>query len=126
MPYPTLSYANGPGFYNTYTESGQRWNYSADGTNFSDANLAYMAMVPMDDETHGGDDVGVFASGPWAHLFTGNYEQNNIPVAMAYAARIGMYAEAGDPKCSAATALAPMVVAMVVCECLVVAVRLMV
>lgn len=42
----------------------------------------------MNSETHGGDDVMVFARGPWAHLFTGNYEQNAIPVAMAKAAGI--------------------------------------
>lgn len=28
----------------------------------------------------------VFARGPWAHLFTGNFEQNRIPLAMAMAA----------------------------------------
>lgn len=42
----------------------------------------------MDGETHGGDDVMVFARGPWAHLFTGNFEQNEIPIAMAMAAGI--------------------------------------
>lgn len=45
--------------------------------------------VPLDSETHGGDDVAVFASGPWAHLFSGAYEQNFIPHAMGYAACIG-------------------------------------
>lgn len=40
-------------------------------------------------ETHAGDDVGVFASGPWANLFTGVLEQNVIPHFMAYAACIG-------------------------------------
>lgn len=30
----------------------------------------------------------VFARGPWAHLFIGNYEQNTIPIAMAIAAGI--------------------------------------
>lgn len=45
-------------------------------------------MVDLDIETHGGDDVMVFARGPWAHLFIGNYEQNEIPVALAMAAGI--------------------------------------
>lgn len=49
----------------------------------------YPATVPLKEATHGGDDVAVFASGPWAHLFTGTYEQNYIPHAMAYAACIG-------------------------------------
>lgn len=92
LAYPTLSYANGPGFYNTYTETGARHDLRAT-TDFTDPDLEYVSMSPMDDEKHGGDDVGVYASGPWSHLFTGNYEQNNIPVAMAFAARIGAYAE---------------------------------
>lgn len=46
-------------------------------------------MVPKEYETHGGDDVAVFASGPWSHLFSGTYEQNFIPIAEAYAAKIG-------------------------------------
>lgn len=46
-------------------------------------------MVPKEYESHGGDDVPVYASGPWAHLFSGNYEQNYIPLAEAYAAHIG-------------------------------------
>jgi len=32
--------------------------------------------------------VIVFARGPWAHLFTGTFEQNEIPLAMAFAAGI--------------------------------------
>lgn len=45
-------------------------------------------MVPLDSETHGGDDVGVFALGPQQQLFTGVYEQNSIPYIMSYAACI--------------------------------------
>lgn len=53
-------------------------------------------MVPRDSETHSGDDVGVYASGPWSHLFVGNYEQNIIPVAMAFASKIGPYSDKDD------------------------------
>lgn len=106
LPYPTISYANGNGFSNTYDLTGARQDLS--NTNFSDPYLRYMAMVALDSEAHGGDDVGVYASGPWSHLFTGNYEQNNIPVAMAYAARIGPYAStqgacSGAPKLTTST-----------------------
>lgn len=58
-----------------------------------------MATAPRNSETHGGDDVGVYASGPWSHLFIGSYEQSNIPVAMAYAAKIGPYVEETEPTC---------------------------
>lgn len=87
------------GFYNTYDETGVRQNMTA--TNFTDPNLEYMAMVGLELDGHGGDDVGVYASGPWSHLFTGNYEQNNIPVAMAYAAQIGPY-DSAKRTCSGA------------------------
>ena len=53
------------------------------------SNYTYPSLVPIARETHGGDDVAVFAKGPWAHLFSGNYEQNFIPHAIAYAACIG-------------------------------------
>lgn len=53
-----------------------------------DVNYQYPSLVEMPKETHGGDDVMVFARGPWAHLFTGNFEQNEIPLAMAFAAGI--------------------------------------
>lgn len=46
-------------------------------------------MVPLNDETHGGDDVAIFAHGPWAQLFTGVNEQNMIPHMMAYASCVG-------------------------------------
>lgn len=51
-------------------------------------NYKYPSLVDLEFETHGGDDVVVFAKGPWAHLFTGNMEQNEIPLAMALAAGI--------------------------------------
>lgn len=38
---------------------------------------------------HGGDDVSVYAKGPYSHLFTGSMEQNEIPHKMAYALCIG-------------------------------------
>ena len=43
----------------------------------------------MKQETHGGEDVAVYAHGPMAHLFTGVYEQNYIAHAMAYASCVG-------------------------------------
>lgn len=58
----------------------------------------YPKMVDLKDETHGGEDVMVFARGPWAHLFSGNYEQNIIPLTMGFAAGVGPAAGvAGGP-----------------------------
>lgn len=54
-----------------------------------DITLEYPATAPLDSETHSGEEVGIFASGPWAHLFTGVLEQNVIPHAMAFASCVG-------------------------------------
>ncbi|XP_065208766.1 alkaline phosphatase-like isoform X2 [Planococcus citri] len=86
LPYSTLSYANGLG-YRKESFLGGRYNLDKDDTNNKD--YRFPAMVPKKKETHGGEDVAVYARGPWAHLFTGNYEQNYIPIAEAYAAQIG-------------------------------------
>ena len=45
--------------------------------------------MPRRWDTHGGEDVPVYAHGPMAHLFRGVLEQTYIPHAMAYAACIG-------------------------------------
>ena len=42
--------------------------------------------MPLEEsETHAGDDVGIYAQGPWAHLFHGVIEQNLIYHVMANA-----------------------------------------
>uniref|UniRef100_A0A8W7PUE2 alkaline phosphatase n=1 Tax=Anopheles coluzzii TaxID=1518534 RepID=A0A8W7PUE2_ANOCL len=62
----------------------------------SKSNFVFPAMLPKDSETHGGEDVAVYASGPWSHLFTGSYEQNVLPHMMAYASCIGRGMKACD------------------------------
>ena len=85
----TISYANGLGFYKHVDEAkGTRANVREMEDAGAD-DFRFPAMLPVDLETHGGEDVAVYASGPWAHLFTGSYEQNVIPHMMAYAACIG-------------------------------------
>lgn len=84
MPYTTLAYANGP-------NSGKpRTNFTEEET----TNLFYaqQAVFPKWLETHGGEDVGVYATGAWAHLFSGVHDQTYIPHVMAYAACIGNFA----------------------------------
>ncbi|XP_038220662.1 membrane-bound alkaline phosphatase-like [Zerene cesonia] len=85
LPYTTLSYANGPGY--KPHQSFRRHNLMLDDMN--SLNYTYPSLVPIPRETHGGEDVAVFAIGPWSHIFSGNYEQNYIPHAIAYAACIG-------------------------------------
>ncbi|XP_061394797.1 membrane-bound alkaline phosphatase-like [Musca vetustissima] len=91
LPYTILSYANGPGYSKTFSSKTGRRDLSKYDT--QDPSYRFMATVPLDSETHGADDVGVFASGPMAHYFVGNYEQTNIPATMAHIANIGPFAD---------------------------------
>ncbi|MDF2371140.1 MAG: alkaline phosphatase [Rhizobiaceae bacterium] len=43
-----------------------------------DPDYQQQTAVPMSWETHSGEDVAVYAKGPWAHLFDGTIEQNYI------------------------------------------------
>lgn len=74
LPYTTLGYANGPGFVPPEARAGVRPDLAKVDT----AALDYLqeAAVPLDDETHGGDDVGVWAKGPGADAVRGTVEQN--------------------------------------------------
>lgn len=89
LPYSTISYANGPGFENNFKHEEGSIRRNLLEVDMRDKNYKFPSTVPLESETHGGDDVSVYASGPWAHIFTGVFEQNFIPHAMKYAACIG-------------------------------------
>ena len=44
----------------------------------TDLDYVQQALIPRSSETHSGEDVAVYAKGPWAHLFDGTIEQNVI------------------------------------------------
>ena len=66
----------------------------------ADPAFRQQAIVPLAYETHGGEDVAIFARGPMAHLFHGVHEQNYIPHVMAFASCVGDYSQNKD--CAAA------------------------
>ena len=76
LPYTTLSYANGRGYAGPPKNADRRPDLSNVDT--SDPNYLQEATVPMIGETHGGEDVAIYAGGPGAHLFHGVQEQNVI------------------------------------------------
>ena len=49
------------------------------------------SAVLLSSESHGGEDVPIYSSGPMSFLFTGTVEQSYIAHAMAYSACIGVY-----------------------------------
>ena len=87
--YSTLSYANGPGFYDHFTnETGRPWKNISD-YNDPQYRAPAMAFTMNGDEpyeSHGGEDVPILASGPWAHLFVGVHEQSYFCQAIEHAA----------------------------------------
>lgn len=93
LPYTTIGYANGPGYTGAtstqkagpktfpHTASGYE---SADGrpdlTHVDTTAPDYMqeSILPLSSETHGGEDVGIWARGPGSNAVRGSLEQNAI------------------------------------------------
>lgn len=48
-----------------------------------------MATFNLEDETHGGEDVALFGTGPGSHLVRGVVEQNYVAHLISYASCIG-------------------------------------
>ncbi|XP_060796640.1 intestinal-type alkaline phosphatase [Neoarius graeffei] len=84
-PFTTTLYGNGPG----YIANGTRPNLNYTIT--SKTGYLQQSAVPLSSETHGSEDVAIFAKGPMSHLFHGVQEQSYIAHAMAYAACIEPY-----------------------------------
>ncbi|MDO5638365.1 MAG: alkaline phosphatase [Neisseria sp.] len=95
LPYTTLGYTNGNGFRNygsntdaekTYTEKPNGGRHDLTAVDTTMPGFHQEALVPLDSETHGAEDVGIYASGPGAALLTGVVEQNTIFHVMDHAA----------------------------------------
>lgn len=100
-PYTTLTYANGPGYTGAsddQPEGPKHFVHGAKGykgvtegrpdltgVDTQDRDYLYESAVPLTWETHGGEDVPLYADGPMAHLFHGVLEQHVIFHVMAEA-----------------------------------------
>ena len=93
LPYTTLVYANGPGYAGASARqpAGPKRHFHAPGTfepaegrpdlrevDTQDPDYMQEALVPMKSESHGGEDVGIWARGPGSEAFRGTLEQNVI------------------------------------------------
>nr|WP_207764822.1 alkaline phosphatase [Marinicaulis flavus] len=86
-PYTTLGYANGPGsVYHKGVDHRER--PIGDEEEVEDLEYLQPSLVPTGSETHGGQDVTIYASGPDAWLFSGVVEQNYIFHVMMDALRL--------------------------------------
>ncbi|MEP6602280.1 MAG: alkaline phosphatase [Nitrospirota bacterium] len=104
LPFTTLGYTNGPGYTGSskdqpedpkrYPQASSESSGIARGrpdlsaVNTSDPDYIQEATVPLIAESHGGEDVAIYASGPGAHLFHGVQEQNVIFHVMVEALRL--------------------------------------
>ncbi len=93
-PYTTLGFANGPGYTGAsdrqpegpkkYPHSPGSYSHIEKGrpdlakVNTQDPNYMQESIVPLKAESHGGEDVAIFATGPGAAAFHGEIEQNAI------------------------------------------------
>jgi alkaline phosphatase len=110
-PYTTLGYQNGPGYSGASAEQPEgpkRFPHRGGGYRpatrgrpdlgpVDTAAPSYLqeSSVPLPGETHSGEDVPVYATGPGAHLFRGVREQNYLYHAMIEA--LGWNAESKTP-----------------------------
>ncbi len=105
LPYATLSYANGPGYagrsatqpagpkrfphflparaHRVYEPAHGRPDLTT--VDPTDPDHLQEAMAPLPSETHSGEDVPLWARGPWAHLLSGTLEQHALFHVMAHA-----------------------------------------
>ncbi|VEL15795.1 unnamed protein product [Protopolystoma xenopodis] len=84
-PYTILSYANGP--------SAKVNKSREDLSNVDTEALDFMqpSLVPMKDESHGGEDVPIFARGPFAFVFQSTRDNTFIAHSINAALCIGPY-----------------------------------
>ncbi|XP_023951752.2 membrane-bound alkaline phosphatase-like [Bicyclus anynana] len=97
VPYMTLSYTNGPG--RRPDVDGRRPDVTRE-PDVGSPRWRTHVDVPLASETHGSDDVPVFAWGAHHEMFSGLYEQSHVPHRMAYAGCFG----GGPQACDAAAA----------------------
>ncbi|CAH0726766.1 unnamed protein product, partial [Brenthis ino] len=96
LNYTTLAYGTGgPGSFQYSIQSDNNGSriVRQDPDTIETDSLLYeqVAAVTLDENIHGGNDVIIYAKGPFAHLFHNVHEQNYVFHAISYAAKIGAY-----------------------------------
>ncbi|RDC69862.1 alkaline phosphatase [Rhodovulum sp. 12E13] len=79
-PYTVIGYLNGASSVLIEQPGGEYFGARPDVTNEEAQDIDYVqqALVPLSSETHSGEDVAVYAKGPFSHLYDGTIEQNVI------------------------------------------------
>ncbi len=79
-PYTVIGYLNGASSVLIEQPGGAYFGARPDVTNEEAQDIDYVqqALVPLSSETHSGEDVAVYAKGPFSHLYDGTIEQNVV------------------------------------------------
>lgn len=94
LPFTVLGYRDGRGFgeniggdrrYQHPVEPGRQDLTNVDTTH---PDFHQEALIPLSMESHAGEDVAIYAIGPWAHLFSSTHEQHYIYHVMRHAAAL--------------------------------------
>lgn len=102
QPYSTLGYANGRGFQDLGKETNANQSYNENITagredlteiNTTEPGYHQEALIPLTAESHGAEDVGIYAIGPGSHLVSGTNEQNIIFHIMNHAGNLTIQAQ---------------------------------
>ena len=102
LPYTTLGYANGRGHRHLGLETDADQCYhqpvfagraNLTGMDTTQPGFFQESLVPLESETHSGEDVAIYASGPGAHLISGSNEQTIIFHVINHAAGLTSQAE---------------------------------
>ena len=103
LPYTTLGYANGPGFHDFGDETNADVVYLAkpfagrtdlSAVDTQSPGFHQETLIPKSYETHSGEDVAIYASGPGAYLVSGTQEQSAIFHIMNFAGGLVVKAQA--------------------------------
>lgn len=87
-PFTVVTYGNGVGSIVTQQADGSYFGTRPAVTqeDAQDPDYIQQALIPFSSESHSGVDVGLWAIGPWAHLFGGTMDQEMIFHVMNHAA----------------------------------------
>lgn len=88
-----IGYMSGPGAHVAGSRSDQR-----KFKNLTSNQYRQQALVPLQDATHGGEDVALYAIGPFSHLFHRTIDNTFIAHAMKYALCLPPYHQE-KPRC---------------------------
>ncbi len=88
LPYTVVTFGNGAGSVLIEQEDGTYAGSRPELTQeeVQDPDYLQQALIPMSSESHSGVDVGLWATGPWSHLFGGTMDQETIFHVMNHAA----------------------------------------